>query len=189
MPTCRSHRVLCAQYVTGGAGHADAVRLPRSLFEVADGLTGQQLLDAGCAAIGLLVMALRDVASVVPGGEGSAEVLSDMIRVHIHERLVEPDPGVEEVARRHRVSVNRLYTLFGRIGTTPGVYVREQRLLVARAMLSDPRYARSGRSRIAAAVGSASSPRSNGRSGGSTGRRRPGGGVSSFAPCRSDDPC
>ena len=46
-----------------------------------------------------------------------------------------------------------LYTLFERIGTTPGMYLREQRLLAAQAMLSDPRYARLGMSSIAAAVG------------------------------------
>jgi AraC-like DNA-binding protein len=123
------------------------------LFEVADGLTRQQRLDAGRAAIDLLVMALRDVAPLVQGGEGSAEVLLDMMRVHIRERLADPNLGVEELARRHHVSVNSLYALFERIGTTPGTYLREQRLLAARAMLSDPRYARLGMSSIAAAVG------------------------------------
>jgi AraC-like DNA-binding protein len=123
------------------------------LFEVADGLTAQQRLDAGRAAIDLLVMALRDVAPLMPGGEGSAGVLLDMMRVHIRERLADPNLGVEELARRHHVSVNSLYTLFERIGTTPGMYLREQRLLAARTMLSDPRYARLGMSSIAAAVG------------------------------------
>jgi transcriptional regulator GlxA family with amidase domain len=98
-------------------------------------------------------MALRDVAPSLPGGEGSAGVLLDMMRVHIRERLADPNLGVGELARRHHVSVNNLYTLFERIGTTPGMYLREQRLLAARAMLSDPRYARLGMSSIAAAVG------------------------------------
>ena len=123
------------------------------LFDVADDLTGQQRLDAGRAAIDLLVMALRDVAPSVPGGEGSAGVLLDMMRVHIRERLADPNLGIAELARRHHVSVSHVHTLFERIGTTPGAYLREQRLLAAKAMLSDPRYARLGMSSIAAAVG------------------------------------
>jgi transcriptional regulator GlxA family with amidase domain len=51
------------------------------------------------------------------------------------------------------VSVRHAYTLFARIGTTPGAFLREQRLLAARAMLSDLRYSRLGMSSIAAAVG------------------------------------
>jgi transcriptional regulator GlxA family with amidase domain len=49
--------------------------------------------------------------------------------------------------------VGRVYTLFERLGTTPGAYLREQRLLAAQTLLSDPRYSRFGMSSIAAAVG------------------------------------
>jgi AraC-like DNA-binding protein len=123
------------------------------LFEVADDLTGQQRLDAGRAAIDLLAMALRHVTPSVPGGDGPEEVLLDMMRTHVREHLAEPHLRVEELARRHHVSVRHAYTLFERIGTTPGAYLREQRLLAARTMLSDPRYARFTISSIAAAVG------------------------------------
>jgi transcriptional regulator GlxA family with amidase domain len=51
------------------------------------------------------------------------------------------------------MSVRHAYNLFARIGTTPGAYLREQRLLAAQVMLSDPRHARLGTSDIAAAVG------------------------------------
>jgi AraC-like DNA-binding protein len=123
------------------------------LFEAADDLTGQQRLDAGRAAIDLLAMALRDVAPSVPGGDGSAGVLLDMMQMHVREHLADPNLRVEELARRHHVSVSRVYTLFERIGTTPGAHLREQRLLAAQAMLSDPRYERLAISSIAAAVG------------------------------------
>ena len=76
-----------------------------------------------------------------------------MMRMHVREHLADPRLRVEELARRHHVSVSHVYTLFERIGTTPGAYLREQRLLAARVMLSDPRYARLGMSDIAAAVG------------------------------------
>jgi AraC-like DNA-binding protein len=123
------------------------------LFEVADDLTGQQRLDAGRAAIDLLAMALRDVTPSVPGADGSTGVLLDMMRTHVREHLADPGLRVEELARRHFVSVRRAYTLFERIGTTPGAYLREQRLLAARTMLSDPRCDRLAISSIAAAVG------------------------------------
>jgi AraC-like DNA-binding protein len=123
------------------------------LFEAADDLAAPQRLDAGRAAIDLLAMALRDVTPSVPGGDGPEEVMLDMLRLHVREHLGDPDLRVEELARRHHVSVSRVYTLFERIGTTPGAYLREQRLLAARAMLSDPSYARFAISRIAAGVG------------------------------------
>jgi AraC-like DNA-binding protein len=123
------------------------------LIEVVDHLTGQQRLDAGQAAIELPAMTLRHVTPSVPGGDGSAEVLLEMMRMHVREHLADPQLRVEELARRHHVSVRHAYILFERIGTTPGAYLREQRLLAAQAMLSDPRYARLGISDIAAAVG------------------------------------
>ena len=123
------------------------------LFEVADDLTAPQRLDAGRAAIDLLAMVLRDVTPSVPGGDGPDDVLLEMMRMYVREHLADPHLRVEELARRHHVSVRHAYTLFARIGTTPGAYLREQRLLAAQVMLSDPRHARLGMSGIAAAVG------------------------------------
>jgi AraC-like DNA-binding protein len=123
------------------------------LFEVADDLTASQRLDGGRAAIELLAMALRDVTPSVPGGDGSAGVLLEMMRMHVREHLADPDLRVSELARRHHVSVRHAYNLFERIGTTPGAYLREQRLLAAQTMLSNTRYARLAISSIAAAVG------------------------------------
>ena len=123
------------------------------LFEVADSLTAGQRLDAGRSAIDLLAMALRDVTPSVPGADGSASVVLEMMRTHVRKHLADPDLRVEELARRHHMSVGHAYTLFERIGTTPGAYLREQRLLAARTMLSNPRYDRLTISSIAATVG------------------------------------
>jgi AraC-like DNA-binding protein len=144
----------CARIMdpTVPATHMLAAYLGR-LFEIADGLTAPQRLDAGHAAVDLLAMALRDIVPSVPRGDGSAEVLLEMMLMHIREHLTDPHLHVEELARRHHVSVSHVYTLFERIGTTPGAYLREQRLLAAQAILSDPRYTRLGTSDIAAAVG------------------------------------
>ena len=108
------------------------------LFEVADDLTAPQRLDAGRAAVDLLAMALRDVTPSVPGGDGSAGVLLEMMRTHVRNHLADPELRVEELARRHHVSVRHAYTLFERIGTTPGAYLREQRLLAAQADVVRP---------------------------------------------------
>jgi AraC-like DNA-binding protein len=139
-----------------------------SLLEVADDLTALQRIDAGRAAIDMLAMALRHVTPSVPGGEGPEGVLLDMMRTHVREHLAELHLRVEEPARRHHVSVRHAYSLSERIGTTPGAYLREQRLLAAQAILSDPRYAHLEMSGIAAAVGFPTAGRSSGRSGGST---------------------
>jgi AraC-like DNA-binding protein len=123
------------------------------LFEAAEGLTSPQRLDAGRVAVDLLAMALRGVVPSVPGGDGSAAVLLEMMRRHLREHLADPHLRVEELARRHHVSVSHVYTLFERIGSTPAAYLREQRLLAARTMLSDPRHAWLTTSDIAAEVG------------------------------------
>ena len=123
------------------------------LFEVADDLTAPQRLDAGRAAVDLLAMTLRDVIPSVPGGDGPEGVLLDMMQTHVREHLADPHLRVEELARRHHVSVRHAYDLFARIGTTPGAYLREQRLVAAQAMLSDRRYDWMRVSDIAAAVG------------------------------------
>ncbi|GAA1329029.1 helix-turn-helix transcriptional regulator [Pseudonocardia xinjiangensis] len=98
-------------------------------------------------------MVLRDVTPFVPYGAGPEDVLLDMMRTHDREHLPDPDLRVEELARRHHVSVRHAYILFERIGTTPGAYLREQRLLAAQAVLSDPRHGWRRMSDIATAVG------------------------------------
>jgi AraC-like DNA-binding protein len=125
----------------------------QQLSTVADRLTEEQRLDAGQAAIGLLAMALRDVAPSVPLGDGPGGVLLKMMLKYLRDHLADSQLIVEELARRHHVSVRHTYTLFERIGTTPATYLREQRLLAAQAMLSDRRYDRLSVSDIAAAAG------------------------------------
>jgi AraC-like DNA-binding protein len=71
----------------------------------------------------------------------------------VRDHLADPGLRVEEVARRYHVSVRHAYSLFAWIGTTPGAYLREQRLHAAQAMLSDRRHCWLRTSDIAAAVG------------------------------------
>ena len=138
------------------------------LFEVA-GAYAPQRLDAGHAAIDLLAMALRDVVPSVPGCDGPAGVLLEMMRRYVREHLADPRLQVEELARRHYVSVSHVYSLFERIGTTPAAYLREQRLLAAQVMLSDPGTPGSRPRTSRLRRGSSTAGRSSGRSVGSTG--------------------
>jgi len=125
----------------------------KQLFETADRLTADQRVDAGRAALDLLAMALRDVTPSVTARSDSTGGLLEMMLTHVRDHLADPQLRVEELARRHHVSVRRAYTLFEQIGTTPGAYLRQLRLQSARVMLSDPRHARRTVSDVAGAVG------------------------------------
>jgi AraC-like DNA-binding protein len=125
----------------------------RQLYQLADGLSGEQRHDAGLAAIELLTMALRGTTPAVPGDQSAGEVLLELMRTHIREHLADPRLTVAELGRRHHVSVRHAHALFSRIGVTPGAYIREQRLLAARAMLLDPKHDARPVSDIGAAVG------------------------------------
>jgi AraC-like DNA-binding protein len=123
------------------------------LFQLADGLSGEQRNDAGMAGLELLMMALRGATPSVPVDYSAGEVLLGLMRTHVRDHLADPRLTVAELARRHQVSVRYAHTLFSRIGVTPGAYIREQRLLAARAMLLDPKHDRCSVSDIGAAVG------------------------------------
>ncbi|PZG17021.1 AraC family transcriptional regulator [Nonomuraea aridisoli] len=125
----------------------------RQLFQLAGDLSGEQAHDAGLAGIELVMMALRGLAPAVPGDHSAGTVLLGLMRTHVREHLADPRLTVAELARRHHVSVRHVHALFARIGTTPAAYVREQRLLAARAMLADPKYAPRPVADIGAAVG------------------------------------
>jgi AraC-like DNA-binding protein len=76
-----------------------------------------------------------------------------MMRRYIHAHLTDPGFTVQKLARRHRVSVRRTYALFEQAGSTPAAYLREQRLLEAGAMPSDPACNGPSVTDISAAVG------------------------------------
>ncbi|NMO56840.1 AraC family transcriptional regulator [Actinoplanes sp. TBRC 11911] len=107
-------------------------QLDRSAAE----LTAVQRVDAGQAAITLLVMALRGPETALP--DGSDHVLLDMVKRYIKDHISEP-LAIEVLARIHHVSVRHLYHLFERADTTPGAYIRTQRLLAAYNVLADPK--------------------------------------------------
>jgi AraC-like DNA-binding protein len=99
-----------------------------------------------------------DPAALPPGREGRQhhahpDATLRMMRRYVRDNLQGCDLTVDTLARRHLVSVRHTHTLFAEAGTTPGGYIREQRLLAARARLSDPRYRDASIAEIAASVG------------------------------------
>lgn len=113
-------------------------------------LTAVQRADAGQAAIDLVVMAFRGPDAAAP--DGSELVLLDMVKEYVRAHVSEP-LAVEQLARLHHISVRQLYRLFECLDTTPGAYIRRQRLLAARNILVDPRYVGFSIGRVAAMTG------------------------------------
>jgi AraC-like DNA-binding protein len=123
------------------------------MTRLSEDLTATQRHDAGLVAIDMLGMALRGAPATVPGESSAGEVVLAMMQRHVRERLADPRLTAATLARRHHISVRHAQALFGRIGQTPGAYIREQRLAAAKALLSDPVFAWRGVAEIAAEVG------------------------------------
>ncbi|NMO50994.1 AraC family transcriptional regulator [Actinoplanes sp. TBRC 11911] len=113
-------------------------------------LTAVQRADAGQAAIALVAMALRSPEAAAP--DGSEVVILEMVKAYVRDHVSEP-LLIEDLARRHHISVRYLYRVFEYVDTTPGAYIREQRLLAARNMLLDPRYVGLSIGRVAEMTG------------------------------------
>lgn len=117
---------LLAGYVTG-------------LRDLAEALPAQQRDDAARGALDLVTMVARGLGGSVPPGSGSDAVLLRAIRAYARDNAGDASLDVTALARRHHVSVRRLYLLFEASGTTPGAFLRAERLRAAQAMLSDSR--------------------------------------------------
>lgn len=123
------------------------------LSSVVDGLAANQRHDVGRVALELIAMTLRDQPIRIPESEGAADVVLGVMRRHVRDHLADTRLTVEELARRHHVSLRQTHALFATMDTTPGKYLREQRLQVARSMLADPGHDARTVSSVAASVG------------------------------------
>jgi AraC-like DNA-binding protein len=100
----------------------------------------------------LALGATRDGAALALGrGVRAARIKA--IQIHICENLAKHDLSVQGVAAQYGLSPRYIHMLFEREGTTFSTFVREQRLLEARAMLRSPRYEWHSISSIAFAAG------------------------------------
>ena len=86
------------------------------------------------------------LVSIVSDGRRQTRALSsfvreshiERIRAYIVENLMNPDLGIEEIARGCGISKRYLHDLFRETGTSVGAWVRQQRLSRAKSQLTDP---------------------------------------------------
>jgi AraC-like DNA-binding protein len=100
----------------------------------------------------LALGATRDGAALALGGGVRAAGLK-AIEAHICENLAMHDLSVQSVAAHYGLSPRYIHMLFEGEGTTFSTFVREQRLVRARAMLKSPRCTGHSISSIAFAAG------------------------------------
>lgn len=79
--------------------------------------------------------------------------LRHVVQQFLRENLGQRGLNMDEVAARHFVSRRRLYQAFEKDGTTPGAYLRTERMRRASAMLVDPAHRRTTIEQIAYACG------------------------------------
>ena len=72
---------------------------------------------------------------------GGGHMLLSRVKAHLHCALEDPDLTPAKAAETFGLSKRYLHKLFSNSGTTFGAWVREERLMRARSLLVDPRYA------------------------------------------------
>jgi AraC-like DNA-binding protein len=114
-------------------------------------------------ALALVVAHVHDLMALALGatkdgtelalGRGVRAARLKAIQAHICENLAAHSLSLQSVAAHYGLSVRYIHMLFEDEGTTFSTFVREQRLLQARAMLRSPRHAGCSISSIALAAG------------------------------------
>jgi len=110
--------------------------------------SADHLLDLAALALG----AHPDAAEMA-SGNGLAFARLGAIQADIRRNLAEPWLTLDAIARRHGISTQYLRSLFYREETSFSVFVRDEKLAHARAMLGDPGKAQWRISQIAFACG------------------------------------
>jgi AraC-like DNA-binding protein len=114
--------------------HALAANHAPHLDAVGQRLTAQHMVDL----VGLLLG--TDVGhAALARGRGQAAARLDLMRADVMASLGRKDLSLSEVASRSGLSSRQAQRLFEQAGTTFTEFVLEQRLLLARKLLQDPR--------------------------------------------------
>lgn len=114
--------------------HALAANHAPHLDAVGQRLTAQHMVDL----VGLLLGTDAEHASLARG-RGHAAARLDLMRADVMAALGRSDLCLSEVATRSGLSPRQAQRLFEQAGTTFTEFVLEQRLLLARKLLGDPR--------------------------------------------------
>lgn len=114
--------------------HALAAHHAPHLDAVGQRLTAQHMVDL----VGLLLGTDAEHAALARG-RGHAAARLDLMRADVMAALGRNDLCLSEVATRSGLSPRQAQRLFEQAGTTFTEFVLEQRLLLARKLLGDPR--------------------------------------------------
>ncbi|WP_027552731.1 AraC family transcriptional regulator [Bradyrhizobium sp. Cp5.3] len=114
--------------------HALAANNGPHLDAIGQRLTAQHMVDL----VGLLLGTDAEHASLARG-RGQAAARLDLMRADVMAALGRNDLCLSEVAARSGLSPRQAQRLFEQAGTTFTEFVLEQRLLLARKLLGDPR--------------------------------------------------
>jgi AraC-like DNA-binding protein len=128
--------------------HALSAELAPRLDAVGQQLMAQHMIDL----IGLLLGAGGDHAELARG-RGQAAARLDLMRADVLANLTQPDLSLAELAPKYGLSTRQAQRLFEQSETSFTQFLREQRLLLARKLLLDPRNRRRKISDIAHSAG------------------------------------
>ncbi len=128
--------------------HALAAELAPQLDVVGQQLMAQHMIDL----IGLLLGAQGDRAELARG-RGQAAARLDLMRADVMANLAQADLSLAALAPKYGLSTRQAQRLFEQTETSFTEFLREQRLLLARRLLLDPRNRRRKISDIAHSAG------------------------------------
>jgi AraC-like DNA-binding protein len=114
--------------------HALAANLAPHLDAVGQRLTSQHMIDL----VGLMLGTDVDHAALARG-RGQAVARLDLMRADVMTNLGRNELSLSDIAARCGLSPRQAQRLFEQAGTTFTEFVLEQRLLLARKLLQDPR--------------------------------------------------
>ncbi|MGW5877275.1 AraC-like ligand-binding domain-containing protein [Nocardiopsis terrae] len=125
----------------------------RELADTGPRLDTESRAELAWSSAELLATALRAAAGEPrPLSEGRRALLETMC-AHVRERCIDPGLTPQVLAGRHSVSVRYTTALFAEADTSPGAFIRDQRLNRAHRALTDPRQAHRTIAGIAAGSG------------------------------------
>lgn len=115
--------------------------LTRLAYGLADGTVREGDTDLGESAVYLLRALCGDSGAVPDARKPPVVDLLSRVKVHIEERLSDPDLRPDSIAAAHYVSTRHLQKLFKADGITVTDWIRERRLAGCRRDLRNPLHA------------------------------------------------
>ncbi|MFG2231401.1 helix-turn-helix domain-containing protein [Streptomyces sp. NPDC048723] len=111
----------------------------RELADVSKELAPEQRAELGRTTIDLLATALRAAARGEPTAPTGRQALLRAMRCCVMDNLADPAFTPSALARHQGISLRYAADVFAEAGTSPAMFIRDQRLKAAYQVLADPR--------------------------------------------------